>query len=592
MKLYNPAKMEIKLGEFALGQANALTDPLLVARTQDYRRHIASRMVPLEPDHILKRFTAADYHVSLKVDGEFNMLLYSDGEALLVNPGGTVRVGLPLLKEAVELFRAAGVKQVFVAGELYFTQGLGKRPRVHDVTRVARQPGSQRELDGLSFAAFDLVEINSAPFSESLEQTWKKLSGLFAKGKRCHVVEGVWLKDAAAILAQYQKWSKAGAEGAVVRSDAIGAFKIKQRHTLDAVVIGFTEGVEDRRGMVHDLLLAVMRLDGNLHVLGHVGGGFSVDERQQFLSDLKDMVVPSDYVEVNDHVAYHMVRPEWVVEISVLEMISHSTRGAPVKTMVLNWNRKAGRYEVVRRLPLVNLTSPQFVRRREDKSFNQTDIRIAQVSDLVEVPLADRDSRALNMPTSQVLRREVYTKTQKNEMMVRKLVLWQTNKEKEGEDYPAYVIHYTDFSPNRKTPLEREVRVSSSREQIDQLWTELAAEVFKKGWERITATAPDEAPAPETGLVKSSRASGKGAGSPESPPILEQPWAKVDEEAIGAAFEAPSAVPPGVAAPAPGSGTSTPRKRAKAAKEPPPAETSVETAKTRNRAAGRKKKDE
>ena len=50
MKLCNLSRMEIKLGEYAVGQANCLTDPLLVSRTQDYRRFIASRMVPLEPD--------------------------------------------------------------------------------------------------------------------------------------------------------------------------------------------------------------------------------------------------------------------------------------------------------------------------------------------------------------------------------------------------------------------------------------------------------------------------------------------------------------------------------------------------------------
>jgi ATP dependent DNA ligase C terminal region len=545
MKLYNPAKLEIKLGEYRVGQGGALTDPLLVARCQDYRRYIASRMVPLEPDHISKRFTAADYHVSLKVDGEFNLLLYSEGEILLVNPGGTVRVGLPFQKEAVEHFQAAGVKQAFVAGELHFTQSLHKRGRVHDVTRFARQPGSQKDLEGLSFAAFDLLELNNAPWSAPLDATWKKLNELFGKGKRCHLVEGVWLKDAAAIHSQYTKWVQAGGEGAVVRSDAIGSFKIKARHTLDAVVIGFTEGTDDRRGMMHDLLLAVMRPDGNLHVLGHVGGGFSLEERQHFLSDLKDMVVASDYVEVNDHVAYHMVRPQWVVEISVLEMISHSTRGTPVKTMVINWNREAHRYEVVRRLPLVNLTSPQFVRRREDKTVNQTDIRISQVSDLVEVPLADKDSRVLNMPTSEVLKREVYTKTQKDELMVRKLVMWQTRKEMESEDYPAFVIHYTDFSPNRKTPLEREIRVSSSREQIEQLWTELATEAFKKGWVPSASGVPAAAAAPKADLlVKTPSKRGKAAETPAAPAEEPAPPSKGPPKKRGKAEAIPAETTP------------------------------------------------
>ena len=62
--------------------------PMLVPRIQDYRRQIAGRMVPLEPDQIIKRFPAADYLVSLKVDGEFDMLVYQDGDAVLANPGG------------------------------------------------------------------------------------------------------------------------------------------------------------------------------------------------------------------------------------------------------------------------------------------------------------------------------------------------------------------------------------------------------------------------------------------------------------------------------------------------------------------------
>jgi hypothetical protein len=69
-------------------------------------------------------------------------------------------------------------------------------------------------------------------------------------------------------------------------------------------------------------------------------------------------------------------------------------------------------------------------------------------------------------------------------------VMWQTNKESDAEHWPAYVIHYTDFSPNRKTPLEREVRISSSREQIDELWNELATEAFVKGWTPVGGTAP------------------------------------------------------------------------------------------------------
>jgi len=532
MSLVNRGKLEIKLGGYAVGTGAALADPLLVTRAQDFRRHTASRMISLEAADILKRFPAGAYHVSLKVDGEFSLLVYAAGEALLVNPGGTVRVGIPAVDEAAALLKKAAVKTALIAGELHFTKASGKRPRVHDVSRVARQPGSQAELDQLGFAAFDILDIDGQPAGEEFAKTWDRLTALFQGGKRAGVIEGVWLKDAAAVEGQFRKWVEQGAEGAVVRSDAVGRFKLKPRHTIDAAVIGFTEGTDDRRGMVHDLLIALVRPDGCLHVVGHVGGGFSNDERRGFLSDLKDSIVASEYVEVNDQVAYHMVRPEWVIEVSVLDLIAETTRGLPINKMALQWDAPASRYRIVRRMPLVGMISPQFIRRREDKTVHAADIPLRQVTDLVNVALADRDARQLSLPKSEVLRREVCTKQLKGQTMVRKLLMWKTNKETVGDEFPGYVIHYTDFSPNRKTPLERDIRVSNSREQIEHLWSELAAEAFSKGWVPVAATSPAPAPVPaptSEAAVPETKKRGKKAPEPE-PETPEPPPAEATDK--------------------------------------------------------------
>src|SRR5207253_8467888 len=106
---------------------------------------------------------------------------------------------------------------------------------------------------------------------------------------------------------------------------------------------------------------------------------------------------------------------------------------------------------------------------------------------IVEVPLADRDARLLELPKSEELRRGVWTKAQKGKLMVRKLVLWQTNKDVRLvagalPDWPAYVLAATDYSPDRAEPLQRDIRVSNSRAQIDQLWDELVQEKIVKGW--------------------------------------------------------------------------------------------------------------
>ena len=50
-----------------------------------------------------------------------------------------------------------------------------------------------------------------------------------------------------------------------------------------------------------------------------------------------------------------------------------------------------------------------------------------------------------------VLRRKVWTKTS-GDHQGRKLLVWATYKEHRYPHYPAYVIHWTDYSPTRKRP--------------------------------------------------------------------------------------------------------------------------------------------
>ena len=67
--------------------------------------------------------------------------------------------------------------------------------------------------------------------------------------------------------------------------------------------------------------------------------------------------------------------------------------------------------------------------------------------------------------------------------MVRKFMLWKTNKETSGE-YPAFVYHYTDFSATRKEKLKKEIKVSNSKQQIEEIFAAEILENVKKGWEK------------------------------------------------------------------------------------------------------------
>jgi hypothetical protein len=481
------SRLEIKLGAYSTAPATALTDPTLLPRVQAYRRGLGNRMIALDRHGAKSKIPGGEFFVSRKIDGEFNALLFTDGEALLVNPGGTVRVGLQLLDEAAAALKKAGVKSALIAGELYVRRPDGQRARVHDVSRVARKPASAEEVGQLAFAVFDLIEIDGdeipvSPFSE----TWKRIGEFFGTGDRVTPVETIFSSGGAkGVLDAFEKWIEAeGGEGVVARSDDGGWFKVKPRHTIDCAVIGFAEGTDDRAGLLHDLLLGIARTDGSWQVLGRVGGGFSEDDRRAFLSDLRDIVTGSDYAEVNsDRVAYEMVRPEWVVEISCLDFITQTTRGASIDRMVLTWDAATATWRTAGRLPLCSIISPQFVRRREDKTPNPHDCRLAQLTDLIEIPRAEASASDLRLPASEVLHREVRVKELKGKTMVRKLLLWKTNKENAARgDYPAYVLHLTDFSPNRKEPLQREIRVSDSLQQIETFRAQFEEKYFVGGW--------------------------------------------------------------------------------------------------------------
>jgi len=513
MSLLDPSRVDFKLGRYGVAPAGSLSDPAIHPRVQEFRRHLSSRMYPLGKSDVDKRIPKSEFHVSRKIDGEFTVLVYQQGEIFTVNPGGAIRVGMPWLEEAAELFAAAGVKEAMIAGELYVAVE-GRRPRVHDVVSVARNPESAADLERLRFGVFDIISLdNKTP--ESFVAAWETIEKTFGAGERIHPVEYRTAESTNEIAQAFEDWvEEEKAEGLVVRSDTAGVFKVKPRHTIDAVVIGFTESVGERQGLLHDLLLAVAREDGAFHILSRVGGGFDEDERRAFLSDLKDMACESEYAEVNsDHVAYQMVEPKWVIEISCLDLISQNTRGAAIHRMTLDWDAAAKTYRVLRRLPLVSVISPQFVRRREDKKAVPADIPARQIGDLVEVPLLDRNAKSMTLPGSEVLRREVYVKHVKEDTMVRKFLLWKTNKEGESEDYPGYVLHLTDFSPNRKVPLQRDIRVSNSQEQIEALWEELKTDNIKRGWaawsEETEEAAAEPAPAAKKKTAKKKAAAKK-----------------------------------------------------------------------------------
>lgn len=475
-----------KLGTYAVGDLTALLEPLLLVRVQNLRRSYSARMRGLAPTDVPKLIPPGELFISKKIDGEFTVFVLEEEECFAINPGGTIRTGLPWMTEAATLLKEAGVKNALLAGELHVRRADGKRARIHDVVKVARKPENQADLDSLCFAVFDVLELDGKT-PNRFSDAWDQIKAIFATGDLVHPVTTALGDGPDAVLEKFEEWvTVGGEEGLVVRGDSAGMFKVKARHSIDLVVVGFAEGIGDRSHLLHDLLLACVREDGSFHLCGRVGGGFKEDERMKFLSDLYDMVAASDYAEVNsDRVAYEMVRPTWVIEISFLDLISENTRGKPCEGMVLQWQEENSRWKSGSRLPIATIISPQFLRIRDDKQAIFADAPITQLTDFLPIAKSEVSAKELTFPKSELISREVATKTLKGATMVRKLLLWKTNKEGDEANFPAYVAYMTDFSPNRKDPLQREIRVSNSFDQIEKLYQDLKSKNFVKGWKLI-----------------------------------------------------------------------------------------------------------
>ena len=485
--LVDAAALKTLLGPYRSGGAETLVDPEWLRQARRRRRDLGETMRAFDFETAQQRLPAADEcFISRKIDGEFTCLAYRDGACLSLNPGGTVRIGAPFLDEAAARLKAAGVRSALLGGELYVRRSDGQRPRVHDVTRVARNPASQAEVDSLCFAVFNVYELDGQDPSGRYADALEAAQRLFAGGDRVQVVETV-RGDRQRVFQQYRQWvEQEGAEGVVTRSDSSGIFKIKPRHSLDLAVVGFSEGIDDRTGLLHSLLVAVPTDADSFQIVGRVGGGFSDELRASLLTLLNQRLVASDYVEVNsDQVGYRMVEPGLVAELSCLDVVSRTSLGSTIDRMVLDWHGSERRWEGVRRLPLCSLISPQFVRLRDDKQARPEDLRLSQLSDITEIPELERNAAELRLPASTVLERAVATKVLKGATLVRKLLLWKTNKETLSPDHPAYVLHITDYSPNREAPLNHEIRVSSSEEQIRQFFAEWQAKAFVGGWKVV-----------------------------------------------------------------------------------------------------------
>jgi len=475
---------ESRFRPFGRGRATpigSVADAALAARLAAYKRNVAGQYQSVPPDEIHTKVPPGVYIVSPKIDGE-QWFVYSDGggEAALLSPTGRAITGIPLTDEAACLF---GRRRILVAGEL-FANGKPGRPRVHDVI-AALGGGAGANAGHLKFAPFDLLQDGNEdngrlPFARRAG----RLCELFGETDRLRPVDFRQADGADAIAALFDEWiTRGGAEGIVVRCADGRILKIKPEITIDAAVVGFSETGGGRIGR---LLLALMRPDGKFQLIGSVGTGFTDEERADFHRALSSDLVPAAYRKATPEGAlYRFVRPRIVVEVKCNDLLTHRSDGAAIRRMALNYSNENG-WTPIRNVPAVSMINAVFMRIREDKTVEPVAVRFSQVTDIAPVEEADTDATAKPMAAPLIMRREVYSKTTGDRTLIRKLVVWKTNRETADPLWLPYTAFFTDFAPGRKEPLKTDLRVASLLETIQPHVDEWLAANIKRGWNLIT----------------------------------------------------------------------------------------------------------
>lgn len=473
----------------------ALLDQDLLGRLRRYKRQVAKRYRVVEPDLVERLMPDEPLFVSPKLDGELWFLVHVPGQGTaLVAYNGRVLEGVTALDGVPA--RLASAPHLVIAGELYAPPATGERARNHHTGAAL----SESKLEPtLTFRAFDLVEEGGEDaLLRAYESRHASLVSYLGEERVVPTERG----GPSLVAQRYREWAAPGSsqkhEGIVARSDRGLTYKIKPTITVDLVVVAYGERITGNVRQVRELEVALVREDGSLQLVGSVGGGMSEDDRSRWHARLAAIEARSSFRLANrEGTLCRFVRPEVVVEVRVSDFLSTDAWDAPIKRMALAYDANDG-YRPLSELRTAVLIHPVLLRERTDKKADATDAGITQITSYLEDAVETKAVTTTARRATEVVRRAVWTKETKGQIAVRKLVVLKTNKEGEGT-HPPFVVHFTDYSAGRKTPLETTIRTASTLAWAEKAVAAWIEENVKKGWIEATqgsgaAAAPAAAP--------------------------------------------------------------------------------------------------
>ena len=439
---------------------------------KQYKCAVAAKYRPLKPEEI-SLIPSGKIFVSKKIDGELWLAHVNQNGATLFAKGGR------FMKEGIIIESLKGclpnnVRSLIVAGELYVQKDF--RERVGDVAKAI----SEKVFNNLSFAIFDLIKIEGKLLPLNYEKRLKELQSIFKQNNNLKVIETKEISDKNDLKDFYDKSVKIeNSEGIIIRTGSEITYKVKPSISIDALVVGFTNKVNEPE-KIRSVLLGLMREDKSIQLIGACGN-LSGSLKEELYKKLEDIECESKFRHSSsDGNLYRFVKPEMVLEVKCTEIQSEDSNANSIRRMVLEFKNNI--WDPLALTDCVSLIHPVILRERLDKNSDKTDVRISQIESFLDSKKIKEKIKQIELPKSKIYDRKVWTKDGKNGISIRKIITLKTSKSEIWDGWPEWIVFYSDFSSGRKSPLERKLKTAQNEEEANKIVNNLIESNIKKGW--------------------------------------------------------------------------------------------------------------
>jgi bifunctional non-homologous end joining protein LigD len=320
-------------------EAKPSVSSVVQASSGPVKRPLPSRIHPMLAESVDKAFDGEEWLFEIKWDGYRAIAFIDGGKVRLVSRNQNDLT--PRYPELKEMARLVSAKTAILDGEVVALDADGKASFSLMQQRTGFRPGGRRVVGNADvpvlYYAFDLLYLDGYDWRRvPLEERKRKLAQLVVAGDVVRYSDHYENHGKALFEMARQK----GLEGIVAKKRASFYeerrsrewLKIKIRHTLDAVIGGYTEP-EGSRAHFGSLVLGLYDKKGRLIHVGQAGSGFdqkSLDEIWKTLKKLETKKNPF-FGEVEALRKVFWVKPELVAEIEFAEWTGGTSEGSGPK---------------------------------------------------------------------------------------------------------------------------------------------------------------------------------------------------------------------------------------------------------------------